>query len=208
MVRRRRLAARYADRSVAGRLLAEALVAEAALERPIVLALPRGGVPVAAEVAAQLNAPLGVILVRKIGVPGRSELAMGALAMIDGQLSEFRNDEIVDGLGISSQTFDAARNRELVELERRASIFPYLEIRRRRFDGHRCGRRLGNGLDHAGGSIGCPGAPAGRGCRRRSGRSTTSRAGFAGGRRSGRLPLRSRTIHRGRRRVPRFPAAQ
>ena len=128
MVRRRRLAARYADRSVAGRLLAEALVAEAALEKPVVLALPRGGVPVAAEVAAQLNAPLGLILVRKIGVPGRSELAMGALAMVHGQLSEFRNDEIVDGLGISSQAFDAARNRERVELERRASLFPYRDL--------------------------------------------------------------------------------
>jgi putative phosphoribosyl transferase len=129
MVRRRRLAARYADRSVAGRLLAEALVAEAALEKPVVLALPRGGVPVAAEVAAQLDAPLGLILVRKIGVPGRSELAMGALAMVHGQLSEFRNDEIVDGLGISSQAFDAARNRERVELERRASLFPYRDLR-------------------------------------------------------------------------------
>jgi putative phosphoribosyl transferase len=129
MVRRRRLAARYADRSVAGRLLAEALVAEAALEKPVVLALPRGGVPVAAEVAAQLNAPLGLILVRKIGVPGRAELAMGALAMIHGQLSEFRNDEIVDGLGISSQAFEAARNRERVELELRASLFPYGDLR-------------------------------------------------------------------------------
>jgi putative phosphoribosyl transferase len=123
MVRRRRLATRYTNRSTAGRLLGETLAAEAVLERPVVLALPRGGVPVAAEVAAQLNAPLGVILVRKIGVPGRSELAMGALAMVDGQLSEFRNDEIVDGLGISRQTFDAARDRERFELERRASVF-------------------------------------------------------------------------------------
>lgn len=123
MVRRRRLATRYTNRSTAGRLLGETLATEAVLERPVVLALPRGGVPVAAEVAAQLNAPLGVILVRKIGVPGRSELAMGALAMVDGQLSEFRNDEIVDGLGISRQTFDAARDRERLELERRASVF-------------------------------------------------------------------------------------
>ena len=123
MVRRRRLATRYTNRSLAGRLLGEALAAETVIDRPIVLALPRGGVPVAAEVAAQLNAPLGVILVRKIGVPGRSELAMGALAMVDGQLSEFRNDEIVDGLGISRQTFDAARDRERLELERRASVF-------------------------------------------------------------------------------------
>jgi predicted phosphoribosyltransferase len=80
-------------------------------------------------VAAQLHAPLGLILVRKIGVPGRSELAMGALAMIHGQLSEFRNDEIVDGLGISSQAFEAARNRERGELERRASLFPFRDLR-------------------------------------------------------------------------------
>ena len=124
MVRRRRLAIRYANRTVAGRALAETLVVEAVLEKPIVLALPRGGVPVAAEVAARLNAPLGVILVRKIGVPGRSELAMGALAMVDGQLSEFRNEEIVDGLRITDHAFEAARNRERLELERRASIFP------------------------------------------------------------------------------------
>jgi predicted phosphoribosyltransferase len=124
MVRRRRLATRYANRAVAGRALAEVLLAQAVLETPIVLALPRGGVPVAAEVAARLNAPLGVILVRKIGVPGRSELAMGALAMVDGQLSEFRNEEIVDGLRITDQTFEAARNRERLELERRASILP------------------------------------------------------------------------------------
>lgn len=124
MVRRRRLATRYANRTVAGRALAEVLLAQAVLETPIVLALPRGGVPVAAEVAARLNAPLGVILVRKIGVPGRSELAMGALAMVDGQLSEFRNEEIVDGLRITDQTFEAARNRERLELERRASILP------------------------------------------------------------------------------------
>ena len=124
MVRRRRSATRYANRSVAGRVLAQALVTEAVLEKPIVLALPRGGVPVAAEVAAQLNAALGVILVRKIGVPGRSELAMGALAMVNGRLFEFRNDEIVDGLRIPDQTFDAARNRERLELERRGSLFP------------------------------------------------------------------------------------
>ena len=104
MIRRRRAVTRYANRTVAGRALADALVTEAALERPVVLALPRGGVPVAAEVAAPLDAPLGVILVRKIGVPGRSELAMGALAMVGGEISEFRNDEIIDGLRISSQS--------------------------------------------------------------------------------------------------------
>jgi putative phosphoribosyl transferase len=128
MVRRRRLATNYANRNVAGRALAGALVEQATLQRPIVLALPRGGVPVAAEVAARLKAPLGVILVRKIGVPGRSELAMGALARVGGQLSEFRNDEIVDGLRIPNQAFEAARNREQLELERRAGIFPSEEL--------------------------------------------------------------------------------
>ena len=124
MVRRRRLATHFANRTVAGRALAEAVVEQASLQKPIVLALPRGGVPVAAEVAVRLQAPLGVILVRKIGVPGRSELAMGALAMVGGQLSEFRNDEIVDGLRIPDQAFQVARNREQLELQRRASTFP------------------------------------------------------------------------------------
>ena len=124
MVRRRKLATRYRNRTVAGRALAEALVEQTRLEKAVVLALPRGGVPIAAEVAGRLQAPLGVILVRKIGVPGRSELAMGALAMVGGQLSEFRNDEIVDGLRIPDQAFQAARHREQLELERRASVFP------------------------------------------------------------------------------------
>jgi putative phosphoribosyl transferase len=128
MIRRRRAATRYANRTVAGRALADALVAEAVLGKPVVLALPRGGVPVAAEVATRLAAPLGVILVRKIGVPGRPELAMGALAMVGGEISEFRNEEIINGLRISSPAFEAARNREWLELKRRASIFPFANL--------------------------------------------------------------------------------
>ncbi len=128
MIRRRRAATRYANRTTAGRALAEVLVTDAALGKPVVLALPRGGLPVAAEVAARLNAPLGMILVRKIGVPGRSELAMGALAMVGGEIAEFRNQEIIDGLQISSQAFEVARNRERLELERRASLFPSAEL--------------------------------------------------------------------------------
>jgi predicted phosphoribosyltransferase len=128
VIRRRRAATRYANRTVAGRALADALVAEAVLGKPVVLALPRGGVPVAAEVATRLAAPLGVILVRKIGVPGRPELAMGALAMVGGEISEFRNEEIINGLRISSQAFEAARNREWLELKRRASIFPFANL--------------------------------------------------------------------------------
>ena len=209
MVRRRRLAARYADRSVAGRLLAEALVAEAALERPVVLALPRGGVPVAAPKSRPgCGAPLGLILVRKIGVPGRSELAMGALAMIDGQLAEFRNEEIVDGLGSRARRSSAARNRE--RRRARASRRPLSVPRSRAVadatvivvdDG------LATGLDHAGGRRGCPGAgpaavivavPVG------AGRPCTA---------LGRSPiwssaLCSRSLHRGRRRVRGLPPAQ
>jgi putative phosphoribosyl transferase len=128
VIGRRKTATRYANRTVAGRALADALVRETVVEKPVVLALPRGGAPVAAEVAVRLNAPLGVILVRKIGVPGRSELAMGALAMVGEKISEFRNDEIINGLRISSQAFDAARHRERVELERRASIFPSADL--------------------------------------------------------------------------------
>jgi putative phosphoribosyl transferase len=127
VIRRRRAATRYANRTVAGRALADELV-DAALEKAVVLALPRGGVPVAAEVAARLNAQLGVILVRKIGVPGRSELAMGALAMVGGEIAEFRNAEIINGLRISSEAFEAARHRERLELERRASIFPSADL--------------------------------------------------------------------------------
>jgi putative phosphoribosyl transferase len=128
VIGRRKTATRYANRTVAGRALADALVRETVVEKPVVLALPRGGAPVAAEVAVRLNAPLGVILVRKIGVPGRSELAMGALAMVGEEISEFRNDEIINGLRISSQAFDVARHRERIELERRASIFPSADL--------------------------------------------------------------------------------
>jgi putative phosphoribosyl transferase len=70
----------FQDRREAGRELAELLRKRGDLERPIVLALPRGGVPVAAEIAAVLEAPLDVILVRKLGLPGQPELAMGAIA--------------------------------------------------------------------------------------------------------------------------------
>src|SRR5437762_3283043 len=73
---------RFHDRSEAGRALAEALARAGYANRPdvLVLALPRGGVPVAFEVARRLNAPLDVFLVRKLGVPGHEELAMGAIA--------------------------------------------------------------------------------------------------------------------------------
>ena len=77
----------------------------------------------AAEVASRLSAPLGVILVRKLGVPGHSELAMGALAMIGTDVAMYRNVDVIRDLGISEASFEAVHNRELAELQRRRETF-------------------------------------------------------------------------------------
>lgn len=109
--------ARFADRQEAGRLLA-ARVAALRLRNPAVYALPRGGVPVAAEVADALHAPLDLVLVRKIGAPGQPELALGAV--VDGDAPEtVLNPDIVAATGASEAFIDAARRRELDEIERR-----------------------------------------------------------------------------------------
>ena len=107
----------FKDRSDAGRQLASAL-ARYKDHRPVVLALPRGGVPVAAEVAAALDAPLDLVLVRKIGVPFQPELAMGAV--VDGAAPIIvRNEEIIELAGIDEPTFEAVCEKELGEIERR-----------------------------------------------------------------------------------------
>lgn len=107
----------FADRSEAGRRLAEAL-STYRTRRPVVLALPRGGVPVAAEVAVALGAPLDLILVRKIGVPFQPELAMGAV--VDGARPLIvRNDDVIRSTGVSDTAFQAICDRELKEIERR-----------------------------------------------------------------------------------------
>jgi putative phosphoribosyl transferase len=107
----------FENRSAAGRSLAAALAGYKA-SRPVVLALPRGGVPVAAEVAAALGAPLDLILVRKIGVPAQPELAMGAVT--DGAAPiVVRNVEIIQHSGVTEAQFNAVRDAELVEIERR-----------------------------------------------------------------------------------------
>src|ERR1700737_650378 len=103
---------RFSDRREAGRLLAAKLAAYANRPDVVVLALPRGGVPVAFEVAQALNAPLDVFVVRKLGVPGYEELAMGAVAT--GGLRVL-NEEIVRGLGIPETEIDAVVGRELEE---------------------------------------------------------------------------------------------
>lgn len=111
----------FRDRADAGRQLAAALSAYRDQD-PVVLALPRGGVPVAAEVAAALDAPLDLILVRKIGVPMQPELAMGAV--VDGELPiTVRNEDVIRIDGISRETFDAVRDSELAEIERRRTRY-------------------------------------------------------------------------------------
>jgi putative phosphoribosyl transferase len=115
----------FENRSAAGRLLAAAL-AEYRQRAPIVLALPRGGVPVAAEVAAALKASLDLVLVRKIGVPGQPELAMGAVT--DGVAPVIvRNTDVIRYAGVTEEEFNAVRDKELAEIERRRKH--YLEGR-------------------------------------------------------------------------------
>ena len=104
------------DRRDAGRLLAEKLAAYANRPDALVLALPRGGVPVAYEVARALGAPLDVFVVRKLGVPGYEELAIGAVATGGVRVL---NDQLVERLGIPEQMIDAVAARELQELARR-----------------------------------------------------------------------------------------
>lgn len=107
----------FKDRSDAGRKLAKAL-AGYKNQQPVILALPRGGVPVAAEVAAALEAPLDLILVRKIGVPIQPELAMGAV--VDGGAPiVVRNEDVIGLAGIDEAEFKAVCDRELAEIERR-----------------------------------------------------------------------------------------
>ena len=107
----------FVDRTDAGKKLAAALVSYKD-QQPVILALPRGGVPVAAEVAAALKAPLDLILVRKIGVPIQPELAMGAV--VDGSAPlVVRNEDVIALADIDAAEFDAVCDGELAEIERR-----------------------------------------------------------------------------------------
>jgi len=114
-------AQRFENRREAGRMLA-ARVAALDLDRPIVYALPRGGVPVAAEIAARLAAPLELVLVRKIGAPRQPELAVGAI--VDGeQPQRFINDDIARQTGADREFIEQACRRELAEIERRRQLY-------------------------------------------------------------------------------------
>jgi predicted phosphoribosyltransferase len=117
----------FRNRSEAGQQLAAALKAYKD-QQPAILALPRGGVPVAAEVAAALKAPLDLILVRKVGVPFQPELAMGAV--VDGSAPiVVRNEDVIRYTRVSEEDFQAVCDRELAEIERRRER--YLGHRRR-----------------------------------------------------------------------------
>ena len=108
------------NRSEAGRYLAQALLHHAGRDDVMILALPRGGVPVAIEVASALNAPLDLMLVRKLGTPGQEELAMGAIAQGGVRVI---NRDVVETLRISEDVITAVERRERKELERRQRAY-------------------------------------------------------------------------------------
>ncbi len=111
----------FRDRTEAGEALADAL-ARRALPDPVVLALPRGGVPVAAPVARRLKAPLDLLLVRKIGAPGHEELAVGAV--VDGPVHEaVFNRPVLAMLGMTEADFAPAIDRKLAEIETRRATY-------------------------------------------------------------------------------------
>ncbi|MBX6743676.1 MAG: phosphoribosyltransferase [Acetobacteraceae bacterium] len=115
-----REAAMIENREAAGRDLA-ARLAPLAAERPVVLALPRGGVPVAAPIAAALGVRLDILLVRKLGAPGQPELAVGAV--VDGDPPQMvLNDDIVAAIGIGSGWIMRERERQLDEIARRRAL--------------------------------------------------------------------------------------
>jgi len=109
----------FKDREEAGRILANRLT-KYADQKPIVLGLPRGGVPVAFEVAKALKAPLDVYVVRKLGVPGHEELAMGAIASGDVRVL---NKPVVEDLRISEEAIETETRKEQEELKRRELLY-------------------------------------------------------------------------------------
>lgn len=110
----------FADRADAGRRLADALAEYADDPDVVVLALPRGGVPIGYEVARRLHVPLDLYLVRKLGVPGHEELAMGALAS-DGTCVV--DEDLIASLHIDERALDDVIRREMAELRRRETAY-------------------------------------------------------------------------------------
>lgn len=114
------MATRYHDRAAAGRALALRLMRYAGRTDVLVLALPRGGVPVAYEVARALDAPLDIFVVRKLGLPGHEEFAIGAVATGGVRVL---NDELVRSLGVDPRDLESLTRRERAELERRERAY-------------------------------------------------------------------------------------
>jgi putative phosphoribosyl transferase len=123
---------RFANRTVAGRELARRLAPYGNRDDVIVLAIPRGGVPVALEVALELKAPLDVFVLRKLGVPGQEELAFGAIASGGVRVLDQR---VVQGVGLSEQEIESVTAQERLELARRENVYrggmPPLNVRGR-----------------------------------------------------------------------------
>jgi predicted phosphoribosyltransferase len=122
----------FRDRSEAGRVLARKLMAYAGRPDVLVLGLPRGGVPVAFEVARDLEVPLDICAVRKLGVPGREELAMGAIASGGAWVL---NEGVIEGLSIPGRLIKEVAEREYRELKRREQVYrgdrPVIDVRGR-----------------------------------------------------------------------------
>ena len=110
----------FSDRAEAGRLLGEELRRREWSKNCLILALPRGGVPVAAEVAAALDAPLDVVVVRKVGVPWQPELAMGAIA---DDAAPVLDEELIRELRISPRDVDALVTKQREEIKRREKLY-------------------------------------------------------------------------------------
>lgn len=111
---------RFRNRSEAGKLLAVELMRHEDYDDSLVIGLARGGVPVAFEIAARLHLPLDVLIVRKIGVPGHDELALGAVASGD---SRVMNEDVISSLRIAGDAVEAAVRRELEELVRIEALY-------------------------------------------------------------------------------------
>ena len=112
--------ARFKDRKDAGRILAGKLTKYKNHPNAVVLALPRGGVPVGYEVARELGLPLDVLIVRKLGVPNHEELAMGAIASGGGR---FLNRSVIESLRILPEALEEVERREALELMRREALY-------------------------------------------------------------------------------------
>ncbi len=114
------MSARFQNREEAGRILAAKLMLYANRPDTLILALPRGGVPIGYEIARALNLPLDVIIVRKLGVPGHEELAMGAIA--SGGVRVL-NRSVIESLRIPPDSLEAVEKREALELMRREATY-------------------------------------------------------------------------------------